>query len=185
MKKKLIVILCFIIVALCCTIFGLKNENKPKEIESVSYNTNEKIEQIKILYRGRGWWTEDEIVVDLVKGEVKYTNETRVYVNVEGKPNFYYTYELSDSDNIEKFLKEKILYGNWSGESFDVPEYISIRPAGKEWGVMLWEMKIVSQKGEYNFFNDDQFPIFWYDLIRLIADEAGTRPESFGIKIEE
>ena len=124
------------IIIMLCSLTGCSKSTDVPE-ESITYNIKEEIQEIEIIYKGRGVYKEDEIIVDLVNDEVRYTNETRVYVNVEGNPNFYYTYKLDNSGDIEKYFKEKILYGNWKGECFDPPDNISVRPAGDEWGVML------------------------------------------------
>ena len=184
MIRKIVISISIIIIVVLLCIFHHDN-SKVESKENISYNTNEEIKQVKIIYRGRGIETKDEIIVELISDEVRYTNEKRVYVNEERTPNFYYTYKLDNPKNISRFLKERVLYGNWKWEMISPPEYVKTYPVGEEAGLTFWEIYIYTSENEYCFSHDSKIPIFWYDLIRLIAEEAGTRPESFGIKIEE
>ena len=184
MIRKIVISISIIIIVVLLCIFHHDN-SKVESKENISYNTNEEIKQVKIIYRGRGIETKDEIIVELISDEVRYTNEKRVYVNEERTPNFYYTYKLDNPKNISRFLKERVLYGNWKWEMISPPEYVKTYPVGEEAGLTFWEIYIYTSENEYCFSHDSKIPIFWYELIELLCEGTGARSEDFGVIIEE
>ena len=172
--KKVDFLMIIVLIAICCSILFVKKAIEPSETESVSYDINEELTSIEIVYGGRPEW--DNLVINFETKTLYYSSSS---YSIEDK-----IYELKNVDAIYLFFKEHILYGNWNGDMIDPPSYVTVFPPGEEVGKILWGIYVETSKGEHNFADFEKLPSFWYELIELLCEGTGAKSEDFGIVVE-
>ena len=178
MKKAIIITLLIFIVAIGVVCLNIDDNNEPKETESVSYDTDEELTSIEIFYTGRPvCW--DIMNINFKDSTLTYSKS---YIDEEKV-----VYELENANVIYNYFKENILYGNWNGDLITPPYYVDVNPPGEEVGTFLWRIRVstVDEEEKYSFYDYEQLPSFWYELIELLCEGTGARSEEFGVIIEE
>ena len=177
-KKSIVLIVLISLVAIGLVYLHVADNNKPKETESVSYDTDEELTSVEIFYTGRPACS-DIININFKDSVLTYyksnANEEKVI------------YELKNADVIYDYFKEEILYENWNGDMITPPYYVDVNPPGNEAGTFLWRIRVgtYDDKKKHSFYDYEQLPSFWYELTELLCEGAGAKSEDFGIIIEK